>query len=373
MKKFLLINRDSTLIKETADLLPDSFEKLEFYPGAIANLAKIAQELDFEIVMISNTDSSGTENFSEKKFLPIQNFILKTFENEGVKFSEALIDKSLTHTHTHERTPTTRYTQGDYDLSRSFVIGSHPANAELAQNLNVKTIFLTPNPDKGREENRQIPKNLEKSIALKTNTWEEIYQFLKLSARRAKITRTTNETDILVEVGLDGTGKSEIQTGIGFFDHALDQIARHGGIDLKIKVKGDLHVDEHHTIEDTALALGEAFRKALGNKAGIQRYGFCLPMDDALAQVALDFGGRNWIVWKADFHREKIGQMPTEMFFHFFKSFSDAAACNLNIRAEGENEHHKIEAIFKAFARAVRMAVRRDANNMQLPSTKGVL
>lgn len=367
MKKVLFIDRDGTLILEPEDFQIDAFEKLKFLPGMISNLSKISHETDYELVMVSNQDGLGTESFPEETFHPVQNFILETLENERIKFSEVLIDRSFAHENLPTRKPNTgmltKYFSGEYDLENSFVIGDRETDIQLARNLGAKAIFIkNPNFEIAENENIFIAEN-----------WEKIYEFLKLPLRKVSHRRTTKETDILVELNLDGSGKSEISTGISFFDHMLEQISRHGNLDLKIAAKGDLHIDEHHTIEDVAITLGEAFSLALTDKRGMERYGFCLPMDDCLAQVAIDFGGRNWCVWEAEFKREMVGKMPTEMFFHFFKSFSDKALCNLNIKAEGTNEHHKIEAIFKAFAKAVKMAVKRDISSSSLPSTKGSL
>ncbi len=377
MKKVLFIDRDGTIIKETADEQIDSFDKLVFYPKVFQWLAKIAQELDYEIVMITNQDGLGTDAFPEETFWPIHNFIVQTFEREGVVFKEQFIDRTFAKDNALTRKPNTglltKYFNEEYDLKNSFVIGDRLTDIELAKNLNAKGIFINDNTNLGTDEITVKRNELDNYILLETNDWQRIYEFLKLTCRTAVISRKTNETDINIELNLDGIGKNKIDTGIAFFDHMLDQISRHGQMDLNIKVKGDLEVDEHHTIEDTAIALGEVFSKALGNKLGIERYGFCLPMDDSLAQVAIDFGGRNWLVWEADFKREMIGKMPTEMFYHFFKSFTDGAKCNLNIKAEGSNEHHKIEAIFKAFAKAIKTAVKRDADKMILPSTKGML
>jgi imidazoleglycerol-phosphate dehydratase / histidinol-phosphatase len=351
---------------------------LEFYPKAFQFLSKIAKELDFELAMVTNQDGLGTNSFPEETFWPTQNFILKAFENEGVTFDEIFIDKSFPEDNAPTRKPRTgmltKYlNNSEYDLENSFVIGDRITDVELAKNLGSKAIFIKNEENLGGTEIATSLEELQNGIALQTTDWQKIYEFLKLDERTASISRKTNETDINITLNLDGTGKSNINTGISFFDHMLDQIARHGQMDLDIQVKGDLEVDEHHTIEDTAIALGEVFAKALGNKLGIERYGFCLPMDDCLAQVAIDFGGRNWLVWEAEFKREMIGQMPTEMFFHFFKSFTDGAKANLNIKAEGTNEHHKIEAIFKAFAKAIKVAVKRDTEKMILPSTKGML
>jgi imidazoleglycerol-phosphate dehydratase/histidinol-phosphatase len=367
MKKVLFIDRDGTLIVEPADFQIDSFEKLKFLPEVFTFLGKIARETDYELVMVSNQDGLGTASFPEETFHPVQNFILQAFENEGVRFSAVHIDRSFAAENLPTRKPQTgmltEYFSGNYDLANSFVIGDRETDVELAKNLGAKSIFIkNPNFDLAESGNVFVAKN-----------WQEIYEFLRTPPRKISHRRQTSETEILVELNLDGDGKAEISTGISFFDHMLEQIARHGNLDLNIEAKGDLHIDEHHTIEDVAITLGEAFHLALRDKRGIERYGFCLPMDDCLAQVAIDFGGRNWCVWEAEFKRENVGKMPTEMFFHFFKSFSDKAQCNLNIKAEGTNEHHKIEAIFKAFARAIKMAIKRDAASDALPSTKGSL
>ena len=376
-KKVLFIDRDGTIIKETVDEQIDSFEKMVFYPKAFTFLGKIAKELDYELVMITNQDGLGTDIFPEHTFWPVHNFILKSFENEGVVFNKVFLDRTFPHENANTRKPgtglLTEYFSEEYDLANSFVIGDRLTDVELAKNLGAKGIFINDNTNLGTGEISVKREELDNYIALESNDWEKIYEFLKLKDRVSEITRKTNETDIFIKLNLDGTGKSDISTGLDFFDHMLDQLARHGQMDLEIKVKGDLEVDEHHTIEDTAIALGEVFHKALGNKLGIERYGFCLPMDDCLAQAAIDFGGRNWLVWETEFKREMIGKMPTEMFYHFFKSFTDGAKANLNIKAEGQNEHHKIEAIFKAFAKAIKMAVKRDVEKMVLPSTKGVL
>lgn len=377
-QKILFIDRDGTLVKEPSDYQLDDLNKLEFYPEVFYYLSKIRKELDFELVMITNQDGLGTDSFPEATFWPCQNLILKSFQNEGIIFKDILIDRSFPHENLETRKPGLgmlgKYIKNpDYDLENSFVIGDRFTDVALAKNLKSKAIFLNGDENLGRTETLFTASDLEETIALETLNWKEIYEFLKRQERVASIERKTNETDISIEINLDGTGKSNISTGISFFDHMLDQLARHGQMDLNISVKGDLGVDEHHTIEDTAIALGEVFAKALSDKLGIERYGFCLPMDDCLAQVALDFGGRNWLVWEANFKREMIGKMPTEMFYHFFKSFSDGAKANLNIKAEGTNEHHKIEAIFKAFAKAIKMAVKRDTEKMILPSTKGML
>ena len=379
-KKILFIDRDGTMIMETADEQIDSFAKLEFYPHILQYLPKIAAELDYELVMVSNQDGLGTASYPEDTFWPIQNFILTTLKNEGVIFSNICIDRTFPKDNAPTRKPgtgmlTQYFDTEKYDLKNSYTIGDRKNDVLLGYNLGAKAIWLNDNPGLGDHEfsGQDEADKIKSALALETKEWEKIYEFLKVGERVFEHRRETKETDIYIKINLDGKGTSKVNTGIAFFDHMLDQIARHGNIDLKVTANGDLHIDEHHTIEDTGIALGEVFLKALGDKRGIERYGFCLPMDDCLAQVAIDFGGRNWIVWDAIFNREKIGEMPTEMFFHFFKSFSDAAKCNLNIKAEGQNEHHKIEAIFKAFAKATKMAVKRDVNNMVLPSTKGVL
>lgn len=377
MKKVLFIDRDGTIIKEPADEQIDSFEKLEFYPKALSSLRKIANELDFELVMITNQDGLGTDVYPENTFWPVHNFILQTLEGEGIVFDKIVIDRTFAKDNAPTRKPNTglltAYFSEAYDLANSFVIGDRLTDIELAKNLGSKGIYINDETFLGTDEITVKRSDLDEYIGLESNDWDEIYAFLKAKERKASLTRNTNETKIQIDLNLDGTGKSNIETGIAFFDHMLDQIARHGQLDLDITVKGDLEVDEHHTIEDTAIALGEVFAEALGNKLGIERYGFCLPMDDCLAQVAIDFGGRNWLVWEADFKREMIGKMPTEMFYHFFKSFTDGAKANLNIKAEGINEHHKIEAIFKSFAKAIKAAVKRDVEKMILPSTKGML
>ena len=356
MKRLLFIDRDGTLIKEPADEQIDSFEKLEFVEGVFRNLGFIRKNLDFEFVMVSNQDGLGTDSFPENTFWPVHNFILQTLKGEGIEFDNILIDRHFPEDNHPCRKPgtgmLTEYIDNpEYDLANSYVIGDRETDAQLAENLGCKALIL------GKD-------NI---------TWEKIAEILFAGERTAEITRTTHETDITVRINLDGTGKCDIQTGLGFFDHMLEQIGRHGMMDLYVRCNGDLHVDEHHSIEDTGIVLGECLLKALGDKRGIERYGYTLPMDDCLCQVALDFGGRPWLVWDAEFHREKVGEMPTEMFLHFFKSVSDAAKMNLNIKAEGENEHHKIEGIFKAFARSIRMAVKRDIYHYQLPSTKGAL
>ena len=377
MKKVLFIDRDGTLILETDDFKIEKFSKLIFYPEVFYWLGKIARELDYELVMVTNQDGLGTPEFLEEDFWPVQNFIVKTFHDDGIPFAGVHIDKSFPHENLPTRKPgtgmLTKYFSADYDLKNSFVIGDRITDVQLAKNLGAKCFYLNDGRGLGAAEVKDSQEDLKKSIALESRDWEQIYNYLKGGPRQATHSRNTKETQITVELNLDGTGKAEISTGLNFLNHMLEQIAKHGNIDLKISAKGDLQIDEHHTVEDTAITLGETFALALGDKKGLERYGFCLPMDDALAQVAIDFGGRNWIEWKAEFKREKVGDVPTEMFFHFFKSFCDAAKCNLNIKAEGENEHHKIEAIFKAFAKAIKMAVKRDLNNLQLPSTKGVL
>jgi len=376
-KRVLFIDRDGTLIKEPEDEQIDTFDKLDFYPKVFTYLSKIARELDFELVMITNQDGLGTAVYPENSFWPVHNFVLKTFKAEGVVFKEQFIDRTFAKDNASTRKPNTglltNYFSDEYDLNNSFVIGDRLTDIELAKNLNAKGIFINDNTNLGTDEITVKREALNQYIVLESNDWEVIYNYLKMDARMGSIERNTNETKIKIALNLDGTGQSKINTGIAFFDHMLDQIARHGQLDLDLKVVGDLEVDEHHTIEDTAIALGELFAQTLGNKLGIERYGFCLPMDDCFAQVAIDFGGRNWLVWEADFKREMIGKMPTEMFYHFFKSFTDGARCNLNIKAEGANEHHKIEAIFKAFAKAIKVAVKRDADKMLLPSTKGML
>ena len=377
MKKVLFIDRDGTLIREPEDEQIDSFEKLEFYPKALFYLSKIAAELDFELVMITNQDGLGTDAFPEETFHPVHNFIIETFENEGVIFDKQFVDRSFPEENSPNRKPATgllgAYFSAPYDLKNSFVIGDRMTDMELAKNLGSKGIFINNETNLGVDEVSVSKQELVSYIALETDNWKDIYEYLTLKERSVEMVRKTKETDIYVKLNIDGRGNSSIDTGLKFFDHMLDQIARHGNMDLTIKVRGDLDVDEHHTMEDTAIVLGEAFGKVLNDKRGIERYGFTLPMDDCLAQVAIDFGGRNWLVWEAEFKREKIGDMPTEMFYHFFKSFTDGAKANLNVKAEGQNEHHKIEAIFKAFAKAIKVAVKRDVDKMILPSTKGLL
>lgn len=372
-KKVLFIDRDGTIVIEPpVDYQLDAFEKLEFYPKAIRNLYFIRQKLDFEFAMVTNQDGLGTPSFPEDTFWPVHNLVLNTLRNEGVTFDEIFIDRSFPEDNAPTRKPRTgmltRYLNNeDYDLAGSFVIGDRATDVELAKNLGCKAILLQDDKEclKG--------KNPEDVCVLATTDWDRVAEFLFAGERTAEVQRTTKETDIRIRLNLDGNGTCHISTGLGFFDHMLEQIGKHGGIDLDITVKGDLEVDEHHTIEDTAIALGECIYQALGSKRGIERYGFCLPMDDCLCQVALDFGGRAWLVWDAEFHREKIGDMPTEMFLHFFKSLSDSARMNLNIKAEGQNEHHKIEGIFKALARSIKMAVRRDIYHYEVPSSKGCI
>ena len=374
MKKVLFIDRDGTLALEPENYQLDALEKLVFYPGVFQYLGRIAKEQDYALVMVTNQDGLGTDSFPEDTFWPTHDFMMTALKNEGINFSEVLIDKSLPADNAPTRKPKTGMLSAyldnaDYDLENSFVIGDRVTDMELAANLGAKGILL----QNDARMATAIPNALTDTIALKTTAWSEVYTLLKAGGRRVSHERKTKETAIEIDLNLDGTGESSIDTGIAFFDHMLDQLARHGGVDLKLTTKGDLEIDEHHTIEDTAIALGEAFGKALGDKLGIERYGFCLPMDDCLAQVSLDFGGRAWLMWNAKFKRELIGKMPTEMFFHFFKSFADGAKANLNIKAEGHNEHHKIEAIFKAFAKAIRAAIKRDAEKLVLPSTKGQL
>jgi imidazoleglycerol-phosphate dehydratase/histidinol-phosphatase len=371
MNRVLFIDRDGTLIIEPPDEQIDSLEKLEFYPEIFYWLRRITKESAYELVIVTNQDGLGTERFPEDTFWPAQDKMMRAFENEGIRFSEVFIDRSLPADKLPTRKPGTgmlgQYFSADYDLAQSYVIGDRVTDIELARNLGARGILI----NDGSLSAKLNETGLAASCVLVTRNWSDIHAQVTATNRKASVKRTTKETDIDIAINLDGQGVSNISTGLGFYDHMLDQLARHGGIDLSIQVKGDLHIDEHHTIEDTALALGEAFARALGDKRGIERYGYCLPMDDCLAQVAIDFGGRPWIMWEAEFKREKIGEMPTEMFYHFFKSFSDTARCNLNIKAEGTNEHHKIESIFKAFAKSIKMALRKEGN--QLPSTKGVL
>jgi len=373
MKRILFIDRDGTLIREPKDEQIDSLEKLEFLPGVFASLSRIARSMPYELIMVSNQDGLGTESFPEDTFWPAHNKMLDTLKGEDIEFSEILVDRSFDHENLPTRKPgtglLTHIIRAGFDKAGSFVIGDRLSDVELAKNLECRAILID---EKNDSKLRTDAKASYPEVHL-VSGWSEVFSLLKDHERTAEVRRTTSETDITISLNLNGSGKSDIGTGMGFFDHMLQQIAKHGNIDLNIKVKGDLHIDEHHTIEDTGLALGQAFEKALGNKKGIGRYGFSLPMDDCLAQVALDFGGRPWLVWEADFKREKIGEMPTEMFHHFFKSFSDTSKSNINISATGDNEHHKIEAIFKAFARAIRMGLEKDYDRASLPSTKGSL
>ena len=376
MKKILFIDRDGTLVNEPKDYQLDSFEKLSFYPKVFNYLSKIYNELDYKLIVVTNQDGLGTDSFPYKNFTPVNDFIIKSFENEGVVFDNICIDNSFPEDNSANRKPSTgmikKYLNNkDYDIDNSFVIGDRLTDMELAKNISCSGIFIDNDTDLGKSEVKDV--NLDNVIKLKTKSWEEIYTFLKKQNRTSNIHRVTGETNVFVELNLDGSGNSDIKTGISFFDHMLDQLAKHSGVDLIIDTKGDLNVDEHHTIEDTGITLGKAFFEALGKKIGIERYGFCLPMDDCLAQVSIDFGGRNWIEWDVEFKREMIGKMPTEMFFHFFKSFSDSAKANINIKADGLNEHHKIESIFKAFAKSIKAAIKRDKDKMILPSTKGEL
>ncbi len=372
-KKALFIDRDGTLIFEPEDEQIDSLEKLEFLPKVFRNMYLIQKNLDYELVMVTNQDGLGTASFPEETFWPAHEKILRAFENEGITFDDILIDRSFPHDNLPTRKPglgmLSKYLNGDFDLANSFVIGDRLTDIQLAQNLGAKGILF----NNGDLVEKMEEMGLANSCVLVSADWDDIYACVAATERTAEVIRTTKETSIAVILNLDGSGVCDISTGLHFFDHMLNQIGRHAGVDLKIEVKGDLEIDEHHTIEDTALALGEAFKKAVGNKIGMERYGFCLPMDDCLALAAIDFGGRPWLVWDAEFKREKVGDMPTEMFMHFFKSFSDAAACNLNIKAEGTNEHHKIEAIFKALAKAIKMAIKRDIFDFELPTTKGKL
>lgn len=376
MKKILFLDRDGTLIKEPKDYQIDSFEKLHFFEGVFENLKKICALEDYELVMITNQDGLGTASFPEESFWPVQNLMVKTFKDQGIEFREICIDRSFPKENKSTRKPKTgllnHYLLGDFDIANSLVIGDRLTDMELALNLDCKGILIQYNPI-GEDELANKKEAISDKIELNANSWSEIYEFLARKNRIISHQRNTKETEISIELDIDGQGHSSINTGLGFFDHMLDQLAKHGQCNLKIEVNGDLEVDEHHTIEDTGIALGEAFKKALGNKLGVERYGYCLPMDDCLAQFAIDFGGRSWIVWDTSFKREKVGDMPTEMFYHFFKSFADGALANINLKAEGENEHHKIESIFKAFAKSIKMAVKRDVYHMILPSTKGSL
>ena len=379
MRKILFIDRDGTLIQEAPPTYQlDSFSKLAFYPDMFTWMKKIANELDFELIMVTNQDGLGTSSFPEETFWPVHEFVMTALENESIFFSNVHIDRTFPADHSPTRKPATgmltQYLNNpDYDIPGSFVIGDRITDVQLAKNLGCKAIWLNNDASLGAAEVNNDMTSLRDVIGLETISWKDIWEYLRLGQRELVHERNTNETKIRIALNLDGQGKTDIHTGLHFFDHMLDQLGRHSGIDLAITVQGDLHIDEHHTIEDTGIALGEAISLALGNKKGVARYGFTLPMDEALAQVALDFGGRSWLVWTAEFKREKIGDMPTEMFYHFFKSFSDAARCNLNIKVEGENEHHKIESIFKALAKSIKMALKRDPENMQLPSTKGML
>lgn len=379
-KRILFIDRDGVIIKEAPPTYQlDSFSKLEFYPEMFCYLGKIAAELDYELVMVTNQDGLGTASFPEETFWPVHNFVINSLQNEAIGFSNVFIDRTFPSEQAPTRKPgtgmLTHYLNNpNYDLANSFVIGDRVTDMQLAKNIGCKGFWLNNDSTPGAAEINSTIEDLRKNVVvLESPNWQNIYNYLKLPPRIVSHQRNSNETKIAITVNLDGSGKATISTGLPFFDHMLDQIARHGNIDLSIECKGDLHIDEHHSIEDTGIALGECIAKALGDKRGIERYGFLLPMDDCLAQVAIDFGGRNWIVWEAEFKREKVGEMPTEMFYHFFKSFSDASKCNLNIIATGSNEHHKIESIFKAFAKAIKMAVKRDSKNNSLPTTKGVL
>ena len=376
MKKVLFIDRDGTLTIEPNDFQLDTIDKLVFYPCVFQYLGNIVRDLDYELVMVTNQDGLGSESYPEADFWPLQNFLINTFKNEGIIFEKVFIDNTFPKDKAHTRKPGTAMLESymnnsNYDLKNSFDIGNRLTDMQLAKNLGCKVVFIDNNPSLGAEE--ATDQDLEHTIVLKTKSWKDIYRRFLMKDRAVSFQRNTKETQIDIEINLDGEGDSNILTGIAFFDHMLDQLSRHGGIDLFLKTNGDLEIDEHHTIEDTAISLGKAFSKALGNKKGIERYGFSLPMDDALARVSIDFGGRSWLVWEADFKREMIGEMPTEMFYHFFKSFADGAKANLNIKAKGINEHHKIEAIFKAFAKAIKMAIKRDEQKMILPSTKGSL
>jgi len=373
MKKILFLDRDGCIIEEAADQMLNEIHKFRFLPGAIIALSKIAKTFDYEFVMVTNQDGLGTDTFPEKQFWPLQEMLIDMLANEGVHFDTVHIDTHYAHENSPYRKPGTlrlkKYINGDYDLENSLVVGDRWSDMELAKNLGAKGILIN--------SAYSVPsaniKDIESSVVLKTAKWSDIYSYLLKQDRKAAVSRSTNETKIKLGINLDGSGISEINTGIGFYDHMLDQLAKHGGLDIFIEVDGDLEIDEHHTIEDTAIALGQVFYEALGKKAGITRYGYCLPMDDVLAQVAIDFGGRSWIEWDVAFKREMVGEMPTELVYHFFKSFSDHAKCNLNMKAEGENEHHKIEALFKAWAKAIKMAIARDTDDMSIPSTKGVL
>ncbi len=379
MKRILFIDRDGTLIKEAPPTYQvDSFDKLEFYPHMFEYMGRIAREMDYELIMVTNQDGLGSASFPESKFWPVQDFVIKSLNQEDIHFSAVHIDRSFPEDQLATRKPgtgmlTTYLNNPKYDIAHSYVIGDRITDVQMAANLGCRAIWLNNDPGLGQSEVSDSRVSLERAIALETSSWKQIYEFLKLGLRRVLHERQTSETQVKIELNLDGHGKASIETGLGFFDHMLDQLCRHGKIDLAIRVRGDLQIDEHHTIEDTAIALGEAFAQGLADKRGMERYGFALPMDDAEAQVLVDFGGRSWVVWNASFTRERIGEMPTEMFFHFFKSFAEAAKCNLYITCRGDNEHHKIEAIFKAFAKAIRMAVKRDPISNYLPTTKGIL
>jgi len=376
MKKYLFVDRDGTIIKEPADYQIDHIDKLVFFPNVISSLRLAHKVLGYQLVLITNQDGLGTESFPSEDFWPVQNLMIRTLESEGISFEKIAIDSSFPSENSPNRKPRTGMltdliSQG-FDLENSFVIGDRYTDVELGKNLGIKSILFNASQS-GKDELSESLQELNHFIALECNEWSSITDFLKKLDRKITHQRKTKETDIEITLNLEGTGESEINTGLGFFDHMLEQIARHGQLDLFVKCKGDLHIDEHHTVEDTGIALGEAFAKALGNKLGVERYGYCLPMDDALAQAAIDFGGRAWLMWDAKFKREKIGDMPTEMFFHFFKSFADGAKANLNLKASGFNEHHKIEGLFKAFAKAIKMAKKRDTEHLILPSTKGSL
>ncbi len=379
MKKVLFIDRDGTLITEPPGYQIDSFAKLVFFPGVFQNLSRILQEFDFELAMVSNQDGLGTSSFPKEDFEPVHQHIIQTFKGEGIEFDEEFIDPSLPEDNSPNRKPGVgmlgKYLDNpDYDLKGSFVIGDRITDIQLAKNLGASCIWIKqPKDSVDAVSLHELSEELQSHVVLETNSWKDVYSFLKNGLRKIEHNRYTNETKIDISLNLDGKGKANMSTGLGFFDHMLDQIARHGMMDLSVQVKGDLHIDEHHTIEDTGIALGEAFALGLTDKRGMERYGFALPMDEAEAKVLIDFGGRNWIVWDAEFKREKVGDMPTEMFFHFFKSFSDAAKCNLNISCKGDNEHHKIEAIFKAFAKAIKMAIKKDPMHDYLPTTKGLI
>ncbi|MCX8211751.1 MAG: bifunctional histidinol-phosphatase/imidazoleglycerol-phosphate dehydratase HisB [Lewinella sp.] len=377
-QKILFLDRDGTLILEPADYQVDHIDKLNFYPGVFRWLGRIVRELDYELVMVTNQDGLGTDSYPEQNFWPTHNAMLRALEAEGITFSEQVIDRTFAADNQPTRKPGTKlvehYMTNDYNLANSYVVGDRLTDIQLAKNMGAKGIWIATDPELGAEElDAGELASVDDTIALRTTSWEEIYRLLRLESRTASIHRKTKETDIKINLDLDGTGKTKMNTGLGFFDHMLDQLGRHSGCDLSISVDGDLHIDEHHTIEDTAIALGEAFGQALGDKLGIERYGFNLVMDESIVDVRLDFGGRQWLVWDCEYKREKVGDMPTEMFYHFFKSFSDGAKCNLAIKAEGQNEHHMIEATFKGLAKSIKAAKRRDVDNMRLPSTKGML